>query len=64
MDYADSDSDEHSNHESSVDWFITFQAVINAFKFMSRVAGREIVVRDAKRFHHFRNVECSCGNYW
>ncbi|XP_062026449.1 pentatricopeptide repeat-containing protein At1g25360-like [Rosa rugosa] len=36
----------------------------NAFKFMSRVVGREIVVRDAKRFHHFRNGECSCGNYW
>lgn len=36
----------------------------NAFKFMSRVAGREIVVRDGKRFHHFRNGECSCGNYW
>ena len=36
----------------------------NAFKFMSKVAGREIVVRDGKRFHHFKNGECSCGNYW
>ncbi|KAK4751378.1 hypothetical protein SAY87_004860 [Trapa incisa] len=36
----------------------------NAFKFMSRVVGREIVVRDGKRFHHFRNEECSCGNFW
>uniref|UniRef100_A0A2N9IVP1 DYW domain-containing protein n=1 Tax=Fagus sylvatica TaxID=28930 RepID=A0A2N9IVP1_FAGSY len=36
----------------------------NAFKFMSKVVGREIVVRDGKRFHHFRNGECSCGNYW
>lgn len=36
----------------------------NAFKFMSKVARREIVVRDGKRFHHFRNGECSCGNYW
>lgn len=36
----------------------------NAFKFMSRVVGREIVVRDGKRFHHFRNGGCSCGNYW
>lgn len=36
----------------------------NAFKFMSKVVRREIVVRDGKRFHHFRNGECSCGNYW
>ncbi|XP_034206956.1 pentatricopeptide repeat-containing protein At1g25360-like [Prunus dulcis] len=35
-----------------------------AIKFMSRVVGRDIIVRDAKRFHHFRNGECSCGNYW
>ncbi|XP_077221222.1 pentatricopeptide repeat (PPR) superfamily protein [Tasmannia lanceolata] len=36
----------------------------NAIKFMSKVVGREIVVRDGKRFHHFRDGECSCGNYW
>lgn len=36
----------------------------NAFKFISKVVDREIVVRDGKRFHHFRNGECSCGNYW
>lgn len=36
----------------------------NAFKFISRVVKREIVVRDRKRFHHFKNGECSCGNYW
>lgn len=36
----------------------------NAFKFMSKVVEREIVVRDGKRFHHFKNGECSCGNYW
>ncbi|KAI8567130.1 hypothetical protein RHMOL_Rhmol02G0096700 [Rhododendron molle] len=35
----------------------------NAFKFMSKVIERDIVVRDGKRFHHFRNGECSCGNY-
>jgi hypothetical protein len=27
----------------------------NALKFMSKVVGSEIVVRDGKRFHHFRN---------
>ncbi|KAH7848800.1 hypothetical protein Vadar_008203 [Vaccinium darrowii] len=36
----------------------------NAFKYMSKVVERDIVVRDGKRFHHFRNGECSCGNYW
>ncbi|CAK7346275.1 unnamed protein product [Dovyalis caffra] len=36
----------------------------NAFKFMSKVVGREIVVRDGKRFHHFRDGGCSCGDYW
>ncbi|XP_027365453.1 pentatricopeptide repeat-containing protein At1g25360 [Abrus precatorius] len=36
----------------------------NAFKFISKVVEREIIVRDRKRFHHFRNGECSCGNYW
>ncbi|XP_059650550.1 pentatricopeptide repeat-containing protein At1g25360 [Cornus florida] len=36
----------------------------NTFRFMSKVLSREIVVRDGKRFHHFRDGECSCGNYW
>ncbi|KAL5708086.1 hypothetical protein ACHQM5_018920 [Ranunculus cassubicifolius] len=36
----------------------------NAFKFMSKVVNREIIVRDGKRFHHFKDGECSCGNYW
>ncbi|KAI9074640.1 hypothetical protein K1719_043387 [Acacia pycnantha] len=36
----------------------------NAFKFISKVVEREIVVRDGKRFHHFRHGECSCGDYW
>ncbi|GAB4833818.1 hypothetical protein Ancab_032066 [Ancistrocladus abbreviatus] len=36
----------------------------NAFKFMSKVVQRRIVVRDGKRFHHFRDGDCSCGDYW
>ncbi|OAY74142.1 Pentatricopeptide repeat-containing protein [Ananas comosus] len=35
-----------------------------AIMFMSKAIGREIVVRDAKRFHHFKDGECSCGNFW
>eukprot|EP00253_Pinus_taeda_P001283 PITA_01283 len=35
-----------------------------AIKLISRIVGREIVVRDITRFHHFRNGLCSCGDYW
>ncbi|XP_011628638.1 pentatricopeptide repeat-containing protein At3g12770-like [Amborella trichopoda] len=33
-------------------------------KYVSRIVNREIIVRDANRFHHFIDGECSCGNYW
>ncbi|CDY11522.1 BnaA09g40880D [Brassica napus] len=36
----------------------------NATKYISLVTGREIVVRDMQRFHHFKNGVCSCGDYW
>ncbi|EFJ21621.1 hypothetical protein SELMODRAFT_106776 [Selaginella moellendorffii] len=36
----------------------------NASKFISKVFGREIVVRDVRRFHHFKDGACSCGDYW
>ncbi|KAJ1258336.1 hypothetical protein BS78_10G067700 [Paspalum vaginatum] len=36
----------------------------NATKFISKVTQRLIVVRDASRFHHFRDGVCSCGDYW
>ncbi|KAK1425470.1 hypothetical protein QVD17_20822 [Tagetes erecta] len=36
----------------------------NVIKFISRIACREIIVRDAKRFHHFKDGVCSCGDYW
>ncbi|KAF5729347.1 pentatricopeptide repeat-containing protein [Tripterygium wilfordii] len=35
-----------------------------ATKYISLVTGREIIVRDMQRFHHFKNGECSCGDYW
>jgi pentatricopeptide repeat protein len=35
-----------------------------AIKLMSKVIGRDIVVRDVSRFHHFRDDKCSCGDYW
>ncbi|KAK4279375.1 hypothetical protein QN277_011166 [Acacia crassicarpa] len=36
----------------------------NAIKIMSKIVGRELIVRDNKRFHHFKDGECSCGDYW
>ncbi|KAI3907242.1 hypothetical protein MKW92_031934 [Papaver armeniacum] len=36
----------------------------NATKYISLVTGREIIVRDMHRFHHFKNGSCSCGDYW
>lgn len=35
-----------------------------AIKVMSKVVGREITVRDSRRFHHFRDGVCSCRDYW
>ncbi|CAN6271818.1 unnamed protein product [Urochloa humidicola] len=35
-----------------------------AFKFVSGIVGREIIVRDNNRFHHFKSYECSCKDYW
>ncbi|PWA32856.1 tetratricopeptide repeat (TPR)-like superfamily protein [Artemisia annua] len=36
----------------------------NAIKHISKVYEREIVLRDANRFHRFSNGVCSCGDYW
>ncbi|CAN4113559.1 unnamed protein product [Withania somnifera] len=36
----------------------------NFTKFVSKVTDRVIVVRDANRFHHFKDGVCSCGDYW
>lgn len=36
----------------------------NVIKLIALVTRREIVVRDASRFHHFRDGSCSCGDYW
>ncbi|GFP81803.1 pentatricopeptide repeat-containing protein at4g14050 mitochondrial [Phtheirospermum japonicum] len=33
-------------------------------KFICSIVGREIVVRDANRFHCFKDGVCSCGDFW
>ncbi|KAK7291940.1 hypothetical protein RIF29_07506 [Crotalaria pallida] len=35
-----------------------------ATKYISKITERVIVVRDANRFHHFKDGICSCGDYW
>ncbi|XP_058080676.1 pentatricopeptide repeat-containing protein At3g49170, chloroplastic-like [Magnolia sinica] len=36
----------------------------NWMKFVSQVEGREIVLRDSRRFHIFKGGMCSCRDYW
>ncbi|EFJ24723.1 hypothetical protein SELMODRAFT_101455 [Selaginella moellendorffii] len=36
----------------------------SATKIISKFSGRKIIVRDANRFHEFRNGSCSCEDYW
>lgn len=36
----------------------------SAVKKTSEITKRELIVRDPKCFHHFRNGCCSCGDYW
>ena len=33
-------------------------------KLVSKIVDRQFVIRDATRFHHFRNGTCSCKDYW
>lgn len=33
-------------------------------KLISCISGREIVVRDATRYHHFKDGRCSCFDFW
>jgi pentatricopeptide repeat protein len=33
-------------------------------KYISKIVKREIIVRDANRFHHFIDGKCSCNDYW
>ena len=35
-----------------------------AIKFISKIVEREIIIRDVNRYHHFKDGECSCQDYW
>ncbi|KAK9271167.1 hypothetical protein L1049_026756 [Liquidambar formosana] len=36
----------------------------NFIKILSNIEDREFIVRDNKRFHHFKDGKCSCRDYW
>ncbi|XP_058073886.1 putative pentatricopeptide repeat-containing protein At1g17630 [Magnolia sinica] len=36
----------------------------NWTKFFSKMTGRNVIVRDGHRFHHFMDGSCSCKDYW
>ncbi|KAL5809571.1 hypothetical protein ACOSQ3_030262 [Xanthoceras sorbifolium] len=36
----------------------------SSFKLLSKIYGREIMVRDSIRFHHFVHGTCSCIDFW
>ncbi|XP_020590649.1 LOW QUALITY PROTEIN: pentatricopeptide repeat-containing protein At5g48910-like [Phalaenopsis equestris] len=36
----------------------------SAIKLLSKIYGRDIIVRDSSRFHCFSRGFCSCGDYW
>ncbi|XP_057963082.1 pentatricopeptide repeat-containing protein At1g56690, mitochondrial [Malania oleifera] len=36
----------------------------SAIKLIAKVTGRDIILRDANRFHHFKDGYCSCRDFW
>lgn len=36
----------------------------SATKLISKIFNREIIARDRNRFHHFKDGNCSCNDYW
>lgn len=36
----------------------------NTIKFIAKIVGVQIIVRDSLRFHHFKDGLCSCKDFW
>lgn len=36
----------------------------SAFNYISKIVGRQIILRDSNRFHHFSDGKCSCNDFW
>ena len=61
------------NNLEGVQWLVTALLYGAGLRIMEAIRLRvqdidfgfnQIIVRDASRFHHFRNGKCSCGDYW
>ncbi|KAL0910366.1 hypothetical protein M5K25_021342 [Dendrobium thyrsiflorum] len=57
----------------STPWGTTIRVIKNlrvfadchsAIKLITKLVGRDIILRDSHRFHHFRDGICSCSDYW
>ncbi|KAI3843100.1 hypothetical protein MKW92_049542 [Papaver armeniacum] len=60
-------STEHSQHKPAIKIVKNLRICGDchtAMEFVSKLEGREIIVRDRNRFHHFKAGLCSCGGYW
>jgi hypothetical protein len=36
----------------------------NAIKYLTKCTGRVVILRDNRRFHHFKDGTCSCADFW
>ncbi|PIA42657.1 hypothetical protein AQUCO_02000242v1 [Aquilegia coerulea] len=36
----------------------------NFLKIISKIVGRTLIIRDAKRFHRFQDGSCTCNDFW
>ncbi|KAK4762743.1 hypothetical protein SAY86_008511 [Trapa natans] len=57
----------HAKHQSPIRVIKnlrTCEDCHNFCKFLSKISGREIIMRDKSRFHHFRDGMCSCNDFW
>ncbi|KAL9810185.1 Pentatricopeptide repeat-containing protein chloroplastic [Arabidopsis thaliana] len=57
----------HGNARAPIKVFKNLRACPDCHEFakhVSLVTGHEIVIRDSRRFHHFKEGKCSCNDYW
>lgn len=57
----------NSNGESTIRVFKNLRICgdcHNAIKFIAKIIGIQIIVRDSLRFHHFKDGYCSCHDFW
>ncbi|CAM8998959.1 unnamed protein product [Rhodiola kirilowii] len=56
-----------ANPQKTIRIFKNLRICGDCHEFMKRfssIVSKEIIVRDVKQFHHFKNGTCSCHDYW